>query len=401
MSRGAVEPAPGRAGSARTRAAAPGSARGGMPRKPGILEVSSEGVGGGAKHVYDLVRSLGEHYTFIVACPDNGPYFERFKRLGVEVLELPAKPLSPSTLLRLSRATRRGSIELVHVHGRKAGWWGRLASLTSGRPVIYTLHGLHHRKHGVVLQRIYLRTENLLSRCTARVINVSSSEQRECLELGIVDAERSLVIPNGIDAQALDLIDVDVRAKKAELGLTSGDVVVGTVAKFDVQKGHEYLAAAIPGIVRECPAARFLLVGEGKLRPEIERRVESLGVRERVVFTGPRHDDAELLRAVDVVVLPSRWEGLSLFLLEAMACRKPVVATAVTGNVDVVVDGVTGFLVPPGDPRALAEKVVRLLQDEQLRLEFGRQGRARVEALFSLGRMLDRVRAVYDEILNR
>jgi glycosyltransferase involved in cell wall biosynthesis len=120
-----------------------------------------------------------------------------------------------------------------------------------------------------------------------------------------------------------------------------------------------------------------------------------------VAFTGYRDDVARLLKTIDVVVLPSRWEGLPLVLLEAMACRKPIVASRVTGNVDVVVDGLTGFLVPSGAPQALAEKIVRLLQDAPLCDELGRHGRARVEREFSLERMVEQMRSVYQALLDR
>jgi glycosyltransferase involved in cell wall biosynthesis len=119
------------------------------------------------------------------------------------------------------------------------------------------------------------------------------------------------------------------------------------------------------------------------------------------VFTGYRDDVASLLKAIDVVALPSRWEGLSLVLLEAMACRKPIVASRVMGNIDVVVDGVTGFLVPSGEPQALADKLVVLLQDARLCDELGRRGRERVEREFSLVRMAAHMRSVYQDLLDQ
>jgi glycosyltransferase involved in cell wall biosynthesis len=370
-----------------------------MQGRPAVLEVISEGIGGGAKHVYDLVSRLRDDYDFIVACPDNGPYFVRFQDIGVRVFALPSTAASPRSVLRLLWVIKRYGIELVHAHGRKAGFHGRLASVLTRTPVVYSFHGLHHQKHGALLRTLYVRIEKALRRHTARVINVSCSERQECLALGLSDARRSLVISNGIDWQAFDAIPVDVEKLRADLGFAPDDLIVGHVAKFDVQKAQDDLAAAIPRVLGPCPRAKFLFVGEGALRPQIERQVVRLGVAGRVVFTGFRQDVAALLQMIDVFALPSRWEGLSLVLLEAMACRKPVVATRVTGNVDVVVDGVTGFLVPVGAPQALAEKIVALLQDAKLRAEYGRKGRERVEHDFSLDAMVVRTRAVYQELL--
>ena len=368
--------------------------------RPTVLEVISEGVGGGAKHVYDLVTRLRDEFAFIVACPDNGPYFSLFKDLGAVVLDLSLRPGKPQDLLALLRVIRRCRVDLVHAHGRKAGFHGRLAGLLAGTPLVYSFHGLHHKKHGQLLRTLYCIVERALLRHTDCVINVSASERQECLSLGFLNARRSIVIPNGIDWRAFDTIAVDVALVKADLGFAPDDLVVGHIGKFDVQKAQDDLALAIPLVIRACAMAKFLLVGDGSLRPQIERLIVSLGVEKHVVFAGFRQDVAALLKTMDVFVLPSRWEGLSLALLEAMACCKPVVATQVTGNVDVVIDGVTGFLVPVNTPQALAEKIVLLLQDAQLRAKIGYGGRDRLEREFSIDGMVAQTREVYRELVS-
>jgi glycosyltransferase involved in cell wall biosynthesis len=372
-----------------------------MPRRRKILEAVSEGVGGGAKHVYDLVCQLQGDFSFSVACPDNGPYFGKFRELGVPVFDVPFTAFSPRSFILLRRRMRRDGIELVHVHGRKAGFYGRLACLFADTPVVYSFHGLHYQKHGALLSHLSLGVERVLGKRTDRFINVSGSERQACLALGLLNVERSLVVYNGIDWQAFDALTVDARQVKADLGFDPGDVVVGQIAKFDVQKAQDDLAAAIPFVLERCPTAKFLFVGDGALRPQVEAQIARLGVARQVVFTGYRDDVATLLKAIDVVALPSRWEGLSLVLLEAMACGKPIVASRVTGNVDVVVDGVTGFLVSSGAPQALAEKIVLLLQDARLCDELGRRGRERVAQDFSLAQMVARMRSVYQDLLDQ
>jgi glycosyltransferase involved in cell wall biosynthesis len=365
-----------------------------------VLEVISEGVGGGAKHVYDLVTRLRDEFTFIVACPDNGPYFSLFKDLGAEVVELSLAVGTPQDFLTLRRVIRRCGVDLVHAHGRKAGFHGRLAGLMAGKPLVYSFHGLHHQKHGQLLRTLYCAAERTLTRHTDWVINVSASERQECLSLGFLNSRRSTVIPNGIDWRAFDAVAVEVPQVKADLGFAPDDLIVGHVGKFDMQKGQDDLALAIPQVIRQCAMAKFLLVGEGSLRPQIERLIASLGVEKQVVFAGFRQDVAALLKAMDIFVLPSRWEGLSLALLEAMACRKPVVATRVTGNIDVVIDGGTGFLVPANTPQALAEKIVILLQDGRLRATLGNSGRNRLEREFSIEAMVARIGEVYRELVS-
>ncbi len=374
---------------------------GSMRPRANILEAISEGVGGGAKHVYDLVCRLKNEFSFSIACPDNGPYFEKFKSLNVPVFDIPFTAASPRSFVSILRTMSRGGIDLVHVHGRKAGFYGRLACLFADTPVVYSFHGLHYQKHGVLLRTLALGVERVLAKRTDRFINVSSSERQACIALGLLHAQRGLVVCNGIDWQAFDALTVDTRRIKVDLGFDPCDILVGHIAKFDVQKAQDQLAAAIPLVVEKCPRAKFLFVGDGALRAQVEAQVARLGVKRQVMFMGYRDDVAQLLKTIDVVTLPSRWEGLSLVLLEAMACRKPIVATGVTGNVDVVVDGVTGFLVPSGASDALAEKIILLLQDARLRDELGQQGRKRVESDFSLDRMVAQMRSVYQDLLER
>jgi glycosyltransferase involved in cell wall biosynthesis len=372
-----------------------------MRRRPKILEAVSEGVGGGAKHVYDLVRQLRGEFSFSVACPANGPYFDKFKDLGVPVCNVPFTALSLRSFRQLQGLIKGDGTDLVHVHGRKAGFYGRLACLFASTPVVYSFHGLHYQKHGVLLRTLSVGIERALGKRTDRFINVSSSERQACLASGLLDVERSLVVWNGIDWRSFDALTTDAQRVKAGLGFGPSDRVVGHIAKFDVQKAQDELVAAIPFVSEKCPSAKFLFVGDGALRPQIEDQVARLGMDKQVVFTGYRDDVALLLKAIDVVVLPSRWEGLPLILLEAMACRKPIVASRVTGNIDVVVDGVTGFLVPSGVPQALAEKLVLLLQDARLCGELGQRGRERVEQVFSLDRMVAHMRSVYQDLLDR
>jgi glycosyltransferase involved in cell wall biosynthesis len=372
-----------------------------MARRSKILEAISEGVGGGAKHVYDLISQLQDEFSFSVACPDNGPYFRKFKDLGVPVFDVPFSVVSPQSFFQMLRMIKRDSIDLVHVHGRKAGVYGRLACRFAKRSVVYSFHGLHHQKHGAFLRALSIGVERALGKYTDRFINVSNSERQACLALGLLKAEQGLVVCNGIDWQPFDSVVVDAKQVKLSLGFEPDDIVVGQIAKFDVQKAQDNLAAAIPLVLVQCSQVKFLFVGDGPLRPQIEEQVRRLGVERQVVFTGYREDVAMLLKSLDVVVLPSRWEGLPLVLLEAMACRKPIVATRVTGIVDVVVDGVTGFLVPGAVPAPLAEKIVLLVQDAQLRRELGGHGRKRLEQKFSLQHMVEQTRKVYQDLLDR
>jgi glycosyltransferase involved in cell wall biosynthesis len=178
--------------------------------------------------------------------------------------------------------------------------------------------------------------------------------------------------------------------------LAGGDSpIVLSVARLDPQKGHDVLLRA----VAETPGVMLVLAGDGPERERLEALVSELGLRRRVLFLGRRSDVPELLAVSDVFVLPSLFEGSSLAVLEAMAAMRPVVATAIGGTDELIVDGESGLLVPPADPRALATVLRRVLADRRLRTSLGQKARDRVEQRFSAAAMAERVAHVYEELL--
>jgi glycosyltransferase involved in cell wall biosynthesis len=185
------------------------------------------------------------------------------------------------------------------------------------------------------------------------------------------------------------------------LGLPPQAPVILTVARFAPQKGHQVLLEAIPTVLAHQPAAQFLWVGDGPLLPALRARAKSLGVGNHLHFLGRRDDVPELLGAADLFVLPSRFEGLPLAVLEAMAAGLPVVGTQVCGTQEAVADGRTGQLVPPDDPPALANAITALLSQPALAARFGAAGQQRFARLFGAGRMAQETADLYGELLRR
>jgi glycosyltransferase involved in cell wall biosynthesis len=187
---------------------------------------------------------------------------------------------------------------------------------------------------------------------------------------------------------------------RVELGFTSDDVVVGMVSNLNRPvKGIEYFIQAAPRIREAVPTARFLILGGGRLRPGYEALARELGVGDVTVFAGHKQDIGRYYAAMDVSVLTSLSEGLSITLLESQGYGVPVVVTDVGGNREVVVDGRTGYLVPPRDVDAFVDRVVELLRDAQLRQRFGAAGRKRGMEEFEIGRVAARYLALYEEVL--
>ena len=234
-------------------------------------------------------------------------------------------------------------------------------------------------------------------RLLSRVICVSGPTRQAHLdELGR-DPRKCVVVHNGID---LDRFSPSIAGDgvRAEFGLPESTPLVGTVSRLgEERKGVRYFVEAAAQIAAAHPDARYLIVGDGHLRPALEARAESLGIAERIIFTGERKDVARLLAAMDIFVIPSLYEACQYSLLEAMAMGKPVVATPAGVAPDVVMNHETGLLVPLADSAAIARAVTELLEDRALAAHVGGRARELMAGDFSVGAMLDNIARVYAE----
>jgi glycosyltransferase involved in cell wall biosynthesis len=243
---------------------------------------------------------------------------------------------------------------------------------------------------------MYLKRYSL--RFIDETITVAESNKKFMLStFGWSSHLRVRAIPNGVDTHKYSNQKENDNCPSEK---EDHEYTAVVVAGLNNQKGHEYLIKAIPMILTRLPRVQFLFVGDGHLRNFLETLTVSLGVQHAVRFLGWREDVTTILRSTDLFVLPSLFEGLPLSLIEAMACAKAVVATNVDGTADVVVDGVTGYLVPPKEPEQLAQKIVTLLKNRNLRQQFGRAGQERVSALFGAERMAENYASLYSKYLN-
>ncbi len=301
----------------------------------------------------------------------------------------------------LNRLIRRIRPQIVHTHTAKAGALGRLAAWLAGVPVIvHTYHG--HVFHGYfppAKTRLFLAIERWLAKRTDRLLTVSETVRSELLSLGIGTAERLVVVPLGLDLELYVGAGALRGQLRAELDVGEDTLLVGIVARLVPIKAHEVFLEAAAEVGRRLPQSRFLVVGDGARRPELETLAGRLGLQDRVRFLGWRRDLDRIYADLDIVALTSRNEGSPISLIEAMAAGRPVVATRVGGVPDLVEDGVTGCLVPPGDANALAEAMVGLLTDPDRRQAMGQAGRKRVIPAFSAERLLDDIDHLYRGLL--
>jgi glycosyltransferase involved in cell wall biosynthesis len=273
---------------------------------------------------------------------------------------------------------------------------GARAAMAAGTPVVMaTVHSSRIRS------AMDIATLAALTPAMDRLIVPSASIAVKVRAEGR-GAAQFTIIPNGVDLARFDL-PLTACALRYEFGIPSSAPLLGMVARLEPEKGHRYLVDAMPAILRGAPETWLVIVGEGSLDAELRARAAALPrpARDRIVFTGRREDVAAITGEIDVAVLPSLREAQGISILEAMAHRRPVVASSVGGIPEVLTDGLDGLLVPPADAAALAEACIRLACSSKLRQRLGEAGRVTVEARFSLDAMVRRLEAVYDEELVR
>lgn len=362
-----------------------------------VLEILVTTVpGGGPKQVYDLVRHLPkEEFDIVAAAPADGPFFDRFRGLGLTVVEIATHRVGVRPLRDVVRVLRASRIDVVHTHGKGAGVYGRLAARLTGAAAVHTFHGIHYERYPWLGRRAYLALERWLAGGTHTIINVSASQEREGLALRLFRPAQGVTIVNGIELPELDVHLAGADLDRARLGLLEGDPIVGSVARFDPVKRVDVLLDALAILAPRIGRLALVLVGAGGDEGRLKRQAAETGLGNRVIFTGPLDDPARAYPVFDLYVATSRKEGLPLALLEAMGARLPVVATDVPGHRDVVVHGETGLLVPRDDPRALADAIATLLADPARRRRMGAAGRRRVAERFPLVRMVEETAEVY------
>jgi glycosyltransferase involved in cell wall biosynthesis len=297
---------------------------------------------------------------------------------------------------RLRRLVGTGRFDLIHTHLPYPAFGARLA-LASPRPVlVHTEHNVWDR-HRTLTRAVNARTYGSNAAVIAVSEAVAASIRRPA---GVGTWPPVHVVIHGIDPAGWQR-GPDVRsATRAELGFAADDLVVGTVGNLTLKKDHRTLLAAFAQLVGAEGRARLVLVGAGPLEDALRTYAAQLGVSDQMVFAGSRGDVPDLLSAFDVFALSSRYEGLPIALIEAMAAGLPVVATDVGGVAEVVDDGRNGYLVEEGDPSALATRLAKLLADPLLRQRLGADAAARA-ADFTMGPAVVRTMEIYDEALAR
>lgn len=355
-------------------------------------------LGGIGVYVLSLAKGLLQrgHQVFVCSC--GGDLVATLQSCGASHLTVDIKTkseISPKvfrTQKRIARIIKENKIEIIHAHTRVAQVLAHLVSKKTDTPYVTTCHGFFKPR---ISRRIFpcwgMRCIAISEAVRVHLVN----------DLG-VKKEKVNVVHNGVEIERFSP-DKFSQAQKDEFkngyGLKSEVPVIGTVARLSSVKGQQYLILAMKSILKDNPRTQLLLVGDGPEKSRLLKQVEELGL-ERHVFFGPSTLDTSVpLSIMDIFAFPSLMEGLGLAIIEAQAMGLPVVASDVGGVYTLIKDGVSGFLVQPEDPKALAEAILRLLENEKLAKGLGLRAREQVRQKFNLEQMVDGIEQVYQDIL--
>jgi glycosyltransferase involved in cell wall biosynthesis len=384
-----------------------------------VVELLATGSSGGAQeHVYSLVTGLQpDRYDVEIISLTDGSAVRRLRAAGLRI-EVVSESDDAAAVRRLTELLAPRPPHVIHNHMFRAEIVGTRVALAlweadHARP--YVVSTVHSSRVRSAEDRAVLRA---LTPHMDRLIAVSRSIVRKLEREGRASAAgrpgpRIELIYNGVDLARYNDQEACCTLPE-EYGFEPGTPLVGVVARLEPEKGHPTLLEAWPRVLEAVPNARLLVIGEGSRREELEQQARDLGLLgdacegdacigtrrarpgAKVIFTGRRDDVPAVTAALDVAVLPSYREAQGLAILEAMALRRPVVATNVGGVPEVIEDGKTGLLVPPHDPRALAEAIVRVLTDHPLADTLARAGHDVVYDRFCVERMVESVQAIYE-----
>jgi glycosyltransferase involved in cell wall biosynthesis len=354
---------------------------------------SMRSLGGGEQWLLEAADGLSARaHAVAVAARSGSALAARAAERGHAVRTFPMRGDGDlASIAGMARWMRAFRPDVVCLGIKRAVRLGCAASALGGVRAVVERRGLLLPVRGAAIDRV------VYGRCVGLLIANCEAIRESVVTAGLVPRERVRVIPNGIDPARVPSGGGD--RVREELGIGPGDPLLAIVARLVRDKGHEHALRAFATIVAKRPSARLAVVGDGKLRGEIDALVRELKLDRSVILTGARGDVPAILDAADVLVVASLREGMPHSILEAMVAGTPVVSTAVAGVPEMIEDGREGLLVPPASSGALAEAIERVLSDRALATDLARAAGERVRDRFGLETMIDRLEECFEEAL--
>jgi glycosyltransferase involved in cell wall biosynthesis len=370
-------------------------------------------IGGPTIHVVLLNSILNnEIFESVLVCgspnPGEQPMLDFALQQNIKPIAIPEivgeatfKPRDVKALAKLFRLIRQERPHIVHTHTAKAGFVGRLAARLAGVPIIlHTYHGhVLHGYYSPFKTWLLRRMEQVLCYFTDCVIAVSMQVKQDLVSYGVASPEKITVIPLGFDLEPFLSCQKYRGELRRELGLSEAFQLVGIVGRVFPIKNHRLFLDAAARVLAGEPTARFIIVGDGVLRSEMERYARELGIVDKVIFTGWRTDLPRIYADLNALVISSDNEGTPVSVIEAMASGVPVVGTKVGGVPDLITDGETGYLVPPRDPDVLASAILRLIRGSETTSFMSQAARSMVIQRYTVRRLISDMEGLYQNLL--
>ncbi|MFC2149631.1 glycosyltransferase family 4 protein [Candidatus Auribacterota bacterium] len=384
--------------------------------KKKVCHIITRLIQGGAQEntvaTVELLNLSKEYEASLITGPAIGPEGTlipqaRSNIRNVEVINELRRQINPFydliAFIKLAVLLKKGRYDIVHTHSSKAGIIGRIAAKIAGvKCIIHTIHGLpFHGYQNRPLNKFYVLLERFVSGFTDKIIVVAGILADKAAAEHVAPRDKFETIYSGMDLGSFYDTDNDIGALRKSLGFNEDDVVIGKVARLFHLKGHDYVIDAVKEIAAEYPNIKILFVGGGILEERLNALVREAALDKCVYFTGlvNASEVPKFIGCMDIVVHTSLREGLPRVIPQAYACGKPVIAFDIDGACEVVEDGVSGYLVPPGDMKTLKGSIVKLAGDRELRIRMGEAGKKRVDPVFSNEYMVKRIEELYNEIL--
>ena len=334
---------------------------------------------------------------------------EEAKRNNVKLIYVPSliRSVNPvkdmQAFIKLFYCMLKGRYDIVHTHTSKAGILGRWAAKLGGVPVIvHSPHGhIFYGYFNSFITRIFILLEKITALITDNIITLTERGRDDHVKLAIGPREKFEVIPSGIEIDRCLNSKTDIKVKRRELGLPEDLPIVGSIGRLVPIKGYIYFIEAINLVLKEMQDVHFLLAGKGSEENLLKCRVREMKIEDKVTFLGWRDDLIDIFNILDVFILSSINEGMGKVVIEAMACGKPVVATMVGGVPEIVIDGETGILASPRDPKGLKDAMITILRDKKLREKMSQAGRGRIDSYFSIENMVKMNENVYKKNMSK
>jgi glycosyltransferase involved in cell wall biosynthesis len=353
--------------------------------------------GGGPYHVDLLISNLKDSFDIYIAAPLNKPYGIKWKAIFGETkfFELPFRSFKIKTFIKLIRFIKKNKVEILHAHGKGGGIYGRIAGLfLTEIKVLYTPNGFHIMHYNMLMQKFYIIVERFLSRFTDIFINVSEGEKEIFLKHKIFKESKSVIVYNAI--KNVERRGLDKNLLQSKLNLPEEAFIIISVVRFNQQKNLRATLNIAEKLLTNKDIL-FLIVGDGEEMAEIENLISKNNLT-NILLLGYKSNSDEYLSASDIYLSTSLWEGLPYSLIEASARGLPIVASDVTGNNEVVVDGVNGYLFNLNNPDDAVEKILRIKNSIQEQKTLGENSIKIFMENFQLDAMINKMKDTYKSI---